>query len=136
MPKIRISPKGRWGARFELNLDGETIGFISTGETKDFDVAVGEHTLEAKMLQYGSKIFKFTIFNKEIKSLSVFPNMIARIFVYVGLLNFCLAAFLMVAKYKFHHSFSSLYLVFFLILILSYYFLRVRRNRYLIIKEG
>jgi len=138
MPKIRIILKETWGARIrtELFLDGESLGFIYTGENKEIDVSAGQHSLQAKIAKHSGKAFNFNAFNKEIKSLTVFTNKIADIFLPIAVLNFGLLAFLVFGNLKSKHTYFTCSMVFFLILILSFYFLVVRRNRYFIIKEN
>jgi len=138
MPKINITLKETLGARIrtELYLDGRSIGFIYTGENKEIDVSEGQHSLQAKIARHSGNAFNFKIFNKEIKSLTVFTNKIADISLPIALLNFGLLALLVFGNLKTKHIYYTCSMVFFFILILSYYFLIVRRNRYFIIKEG
>lgn len=137
MPKINITLKETWGARIrtELYLDEKSIGFIYTGENKEIEVPAGQHILQAKIARHSGKTLNFTTFNKEIKSLTVFTNKIADIFLPIALLNFCLLAFLVFGNLKSKPYYFIYSMIFFFVLILSYYFLIVRRNRYFIIKE-
>jgi hypothetical protein len=133
MPKLIITHKGKIKGRYELLSDGQSIGLISNGETKEIEVSEGQHTIEARMGEARSKVFGYHMFTKDRKSIVVYPNKISSAFVLIGLLNFVFLIFMLsgILKPK-----GSYYMLFFFILLLSFYFLKIRQNNYIIIKEG
>ncbi len=133
MPKLIVTHKGRLKGRYELFSDGQSIGLISNGETREIEVSAGQHTIEARMLEARSKVFRYSMFAKDRKSIIVFPNKITSLFILIGLLNFVFLIFLLSGTFK---PKGFYYMLFFFILLLSFYFLRIRRNNYIIIKEG
>jgi len=80
MAKIIIHRKREWSLKlgyssiFEVFLDGQRIGYLSNGETKEFDFPAGQHKIKAKTWWYGSQDFNFTLFNKENKSFNISTN--------------------------------------------------------------
>jgi hypothetical protein len=136
MPKISVYRKSGWMTRFkvvELYLDGERIGYLSNGETKEFDVPVGQHTLKAKMGWYGSKNLDCTVYNKESKSYTLSPNYIP-----VSLHIFVILCIVLIQNYlknvhKLSHSYIWLFPALILLIVGSYQI--IGRNNYLIIKE-
>ena len=136
MPIISISQKREWGARFRvinLYLDGEILGYVPNGETKEFDVPVGQHTLKAKTGFFSSKVLSCTMFNKEIKSFTISPNVTHHILLPIIIL--CLILLQLNSKRIFHSEYTDL-IVFPLFLLFSLYSFIIGRNRYLKIKEG
>jgi hypothetical protein len=136
MPKIRISQKREWSARFrvlDLYLDGEILGYVPNGETIEFDVPVGQHTLKAKMGFFSSKVLNFTMFNKEIKSFTISPKVINHFLLPFIILGMIILQFY--AKRIFKSEHTDL-IVFSLFLLLSVYSFTIGRNHYLKIKEG
>jgi hypothetical protein len=132
MPKLIVTHKGKFKGKYELYSDGQSIGLISNGETREIDVPEGEHTFEARMGNYRSKTLNYKMFSKDRKSILLYPNKISTFFLLIGLLNFCFLILILSGILKHKGPYSML---FFFILILSYYFLVVRRNNYIIIKE-
>lgn len=136
MPKFKITQKKAWGARFrvlDLYLDGEILGYVPNGETIEFDVPVGQHTLKAKMGFFSNKVLSCTMFNKEIKSLTVSPNVIHHILFPIIMLGLGLLPFY--SKRIFHSEHTDL-ILFPLVLLFSIYSFTIGRYRYLKIKEG
>jgi len=60
--------------RVEVVLDGKSLGYLSPGVRRDFDLPAGEHKLRLKMSWYKSKEYSFTLFNKEKKSVVIATN--------------------------------------------------------------
>ena len=136
MPKIRISQKREWGARFrvlDLYLDGEILSYVPNGETIEFDVPLGQHILKAKTGFVSSKVLSFTMFNKEIKTFTISPNVIHHILLPFIILGLGLLPFY--SKRIFHSEHPDL-IVFPLVLLFSIYSFTIGRYRYLKIKEG
>jgi hypothetical protein len=137
MPKISVFRKSEWMTRFkvvELYLDGQRIGYLSNGETKEFDVPAGQHTLKAKMGWYGSKNLDCTIFNKESKSYTVYPNYIFISLMVIVILCIVLIQNYLIRVHKFSHSYIWLFPGLIILIVASYQI--IGRNAYLIIKEG
>jgi hypothetical protein len=96
MPKIKIFRKRDWTIKssvFEVLLDGQRIGYISKGETNEYDVPTGQHKLKVKMGRVGSKDINCTIFNKETKTFTTSFNRKMSIIILIllllgGLFNF------------------------------------------------
>src|ERR1035437_7905129 len=107
MPTIKIFRKKGWTTRFkviELYVDGQKIGYISNGETKEFEVAAGQHTLKAKRGWYGSQDFDCNLYNKEIKSLTVSPNAVFVTFFPIFIVCFALLNVYLRGKFKFNET--------------------------------
>lgn len=133
MPKLIVTHKGKLKGKYELFSDGQSIGLISNGETREIEVSAGQHTIQARMGEARSKVYSYNMFAKDRKSIVVYPNGISSAFLLIGLLNFVFLIFMLsgIVKPK-----GSYYMLFFFILFLSFYFLKIRRNNYIIIKEG
>jgi len=136
MPTIKISQKREWGAKFrvlDLYLDGEILGYVPSGETIEFDVPVGQHTLKAKMGFFRSKVLSCTMFNKEIKSYTISPNKFVHFFLPVILLGLGLLQFFFsTGAIKSNHNHIIVFSGF---LLLSTYFHMIGRNTYFLIRE-
>lgn len=79
MPRIKIFRKKDWFIRyrvFEIFLDGQKMGYLSNGESIEFDAPAGQHKLRVKMGRLRSKDFNYTVYNKENKSFTVSRNQI------------------------------------------------------------
>ena len=55
--------------KIKLILDNKELSLIANGETKDFEIAAGVHTLQAKIDWCSSNKLTFTIVNPELKLL-------------------------------------------------------------------
>ncbi len=75
MEKIKITRENEWPnwtRDFRIYIDGEIIGSISDGETKDFYVPTGQHKLRANLYwSYGSEDFDFTLYEKNNLSVTI-----------------------------------------------------------------
>ena len=57
--------------KIKIFLDNKEVGAISNGETKDFEITAGIHTLQAKIDWCSSNNATFTISEIEIKAFSM-----------------------------------------------------------------
>jgi hypothetical protein len=136
MPKIKIHRKKDWTIRskvFEVFVDGTRIGYLSNGETNEYDVPAGQHKIKVKMGRFGSNNFECNIFNKDSKSFIVSFNSIAII---VGIVLMTGVLFLGMFLMKMHKG-ERIYSWFFtaFIAVFAIYWQTVGRNTYLILKE-
>lgn len=136
MPKIKIIRKRDWiisSKVFEVYLDGEKIGYLSDGDTNEFEVPAGQHKLRVKMGRYGSNNFECNIFNKDSKLFNVSINHIAQV---IGLVLMAGACFLGIYLMKTHRG-EQIYSWFFtsFIAVFAIYWQTVGRNTYLKLKE-
>jgi len=133
MPALIISRKNEWMNRLRkigVYLDGEKIGTVSNGETKEFQVSAGLHQLHTKIDWCGSRTIPFTIAENESKTfeLSSFKKA-------VWLMP--LVAVLLIVNYLLQVTFrinSTLWLLVPVFLIFIY-FLTLGRKDYLELKE-
>jgi hypothetical protein len=89
MPKIKIFRKKDWFIRyrvFEIYSNGQRIGYLSNGETEEFDVPSGEHKLKVKMGHFSSRNLNCNMYNKETKSFTVSRNQIMVMIIVILLL--------------------------------------------------
>lgn len=55
-------------------LNGVIIGSIGNNQSREFEMPEGKHRLQAKIGSEGSKVYKFTIAQPQIKSLVIATN--------------------------------------------------------------
>lgn len=70
MAKLIIKRTSEWVNRMRdiaLYLDGEKIGVIGNGQTKEFDIDPGEHRLNSKIDWCGSETMIFNLTDSEIQ---------------------------------------------------------------------
>lgn len=128
MPKIRLACKPRSLRNYDLRiyLDDQIIGKLPLNETREIDLPAGEHKLKAKLGFYASKDYLFTLFNKERRSFTISKN-------YVWIILFIIFITIIIALKTFTAQNKGLLLGF--IVIGLVYFLLIRRNSFLKIKE-
>lgn len=138
MPTIKIHRKRDWSLKIgynstsEILLDGQKIGYVAGGETSEFDVAAGQHTLKVKMGQYGSKDYNFNLFSKEAKFFTV--SSLRPYVTVAGILLLIVLEFLyLVLKIN---SKTVIYIILASIVALAICFQIFGRNAYLFIKEN
>lgn len=82
---------------YEIYIDGNMIGTIGTGETRQFEISEGEHFLNSKLNWVKSHSFSFGIKNKETKTFMVgrskMVKLIINIFMIIAVLSFILTFF-------------------------------------------
>lgn len=136
MAKIKIKRTNEWNNRTRqigVYLDNNKIGTILNGETKEFNVPSGQHTVRAKIDWCGSKDLTCQINENEIKIVTIssfkYGNYLMPGFVGLTVLYFILKKFV-------DSQFADILLVItLLILLLIAYYLTVGRRSYLQIKE-
>jgi hypothetical protein len=129
MAKIKITRTSEWSnysRKIGIYLDGQKIGIISNGETKDFDVPPGQHSLKAKIDWCGSKDFIFTANENDTTMIKIGG------FKYANYLLPILGG-LSIACIVFKILLFALIMI--PVLIIISYYLTIGRDRYLIIKE-
>jgi hypothetical protein len=119
----------RW-RDFGVYIDGKKVGTIANGETKEFNVSSGHHTIFTKIDWCGSETQSFSLDDTEIKAFKVggFKHghwLLPTALVITGLSY--IARFLFEFEYLF-------YLVILLFLLLAYY-MTVGRSKYLTLTE-
>jgi hypothetical protein len=55
-------------AEMVVYLNGAPLGSLLNNESKEVDIAAGQHTLKAKIGSQGSKVYKFTITTSQTKA--------------------------------------------------------------------
>jgi len=136
MAKIRIKRTNEWNNRFRqigVYLDNQKIGSILNGETKEFDIPSGQHTVRAKIDWCGSKDLTCQINENEIKTVTIssfkFGNYLMPGF--AGLM----VLYLILKKFVDSQITDILLVITVPILLLAAYNLTVGRSSYLQIKE-
>ncbi len=137
MAKIKIKRTNEWNNRARqigVYLDNNKIGTILNGETKEFDVPSGKHTVRAKIDWCGSKDLTCQINENEIKTVTIssfrYGNYLMPGFAGLMILYFILKMFV-------DSQFTNILLVIIApILLLVAYYLTIGRNSYLQIKEN
>lgn len=132
MATIRLERKSEYINRareYTIILDGNTVGTISNGETKDFTITKGTHTIRAKIDWCSSPDFNLEIEENETCNLRVGGFKNRNEFMLTGLgimaLHFILSKF---ANFEY-----TIYLAIPVALILIYY-LTFGRKKYLTIE--
>ncbi len=116
---------------YGVYIDGEKVGTIANGETKEFTVSQGTHTIVTKIDWCSSTTIQFSISDDETKAFKVsgFKNahwlMPAAIIIIIS-------SYLVNLKFGFDYS---LYLTVPIFLLLLYY-ITVGRKRYLMLIEA
>lgn len=115
---------------YQIQIDGQKIGTIANGETKDFEITAGQHSIIAKIGWGSSSTITFEIKEQHIKSLKVGSfkngNWIMRI-------SFGLIAVNLVLKHFLNIDYTK-YLIFLLSVIITYY-VTIGRKKYLTLSE-
>lgn len=115
---------------YDVYLDGEKVGSIANGETKEFDVSPGTHTILTKIDWYSSPGLSLEIMDEETKSLQVggFKN---------GRWMMPAALILIVHSYILNLLYDFDYLIYLAIpiFLLLVYYLSLGRGRYLALTE-
>jgi hypothetical protein len=115
---------------YGVYIDGKKVGTIANGETKDFVVTPGHHSIVTKIDWCSSKTINFDISNDELKEFRVGGFKNAKWLVPTGLIVIVLS-YIVNLRYGFEYLF---YLVVPAFLLLVYY-LTVGRKRYLTLTE-
>ncbi len=137
MAKIKIKRTNEWNNRARqigVYLDNQKIGTILNGETKEFDIPSGQHTVRAKIDWCGSKNITIQTNENEIKTVTIsgfkYGNYLMPGFAGLMVLYFILKKFV-------DSQFTDILLVITIpILLLVIYYLTIGRSSYLQIKES
>lgn len=130
---IIINRKSAWNNRARkmgIYLDGQKLDTIGNGETKEFDVPTGEHTLRAKIDWLGSRDVHFFVGVDETKTFVLSDNPgISKLFF--------VASILLAITLVFRFDGTNNYRLWLGIpaLIILIYFLVIKRNEYLLLRE-
>ncbi|TAH30316.1 MAG: hypothetical protein EAZ06_03620 [Cytophagales bacterium] len=62
------------GRKFEILLDGEVIGKVENGETKEFSIPEGKHSIKAKVEFFGSSDLPIEIDELKTKNIKLSNN--------------------------------------------------------------
>lgn len=132
MTTIQITRPGEWQNRirkYKVYIDKEHVGTLANGETKDFFVSEGAHTVQVKMSWYGSAPYHCNLNEEDIRYLKVRSSAMAK-WLPLVIIPFLLAQFLF-------KDMDEQYLFFFFvpILLIVIYMLTLGRNKYLAIEE-
>jgi len=138
MAKIIIHRKKDWSLKLGYNstsevlLDGQRIGYVSGGETTEFDIAPGQHNLKIKMGWYGSRNYNFNLFSKETKSFTVSSM---RRYITVAAFPFLVFILLPVMlKIQISQNITNIIIALFMLLVIYAEFFR--RSNYIFIREN
>ena len=115
---------------YAVYIDGKKAGTIANGETKEFAVTAGHHSIVTKIDWCSSKTISFTISDDEIKEFKVGGFKNAKWLMPAALIVIVLN-YLLNVRYGFEYLF---YLVVPVFLLLVYYFI-VGRKRYITLCE-
>lgn len=133
MATIRLTRTSEYVNRlrdYGIYIDGKKIGVIANGETKEFTVSTGQHSIVTKIDWCSSPTLTFSIGDNEIRNFKVggFKNakwLMPTVFILIVL------SYIVNWKYGFNYLF---YLVVPAFLLLVYY-LTIGRKRYLTLTE-
>ena|SRR5690554_1501883 len=135
MTKLRIERSSEWNNRardFGLYVNGDKIGTISNGETKEFELKSGEYQLMAKIDWCQSQTLKFELLENETKTFELsgfkYGNLIIPMFALIFLGYYVL-------KIAFKIDLNFMIFVGIAMFLYPMYFLTLGRNKYIRIKE-
>ena len=137
MPKIIIHRKNDWFIRsrvFEIYMNGQRIGYISNGETKEFEVTVGQHKLKIKMGRFGSKDYNYTIYSKEIKLFTISRDKVRSNVILILMIIAAIVQSILTMRFRSPHITTFFFTAFLTLLVI--YYQTIGRYTYLIIKES
>lgn len=133
MATIRLKRTSEYNNRmrdYKIFIDGQQVGTIANGETKDFPTTVGQHTITAKIDWCSSPKISIELKENQTSNLKVGGFKYGQILMPVGLgltvLHFILS--------KFADFDNTIFLVAPLFLLMVYY-LTIGRKKYLTLEE-
>ena len=115
---------------YRLYIDGQIVGTISNGQTKDFEITQGRHTLISKIDWCSSPEVSFEINDHDSKKFLVGNFKYARLLIPYVTVIFALS-FLLAFKSHFYFGLIFLFQGFIYLL----YFITLGRKNYLTLKE-
>ena len=118
------------GRRYSICIDGKEMGKMVNGETKEFNVSPGQHSVFAKIDWCSSETLSIDINEQETKTLKVGGFKNGNWMMPAGLI-------LLVLSYVFNLLFSVTYLFYLVIplFLISLYYITFGRKQYLTISE-
>lgn len=121
---------------YNIFLNDEIIGSISSGETKEFMIPEGTNILKATDNWYGSKKLEINVSNEEAKTVSISGLWPARIMMFF--ISFIIVVPILFRDFIRSHEFLKYtFIVLSIIVLLAIiYYLTIGRNNYLEIKEN
>ena len=115
---------------YKIFIDGQKVGTIANGETKDFPTTVGQHIITAKIDWCSSQDISLELRENQIINLKVGGFKYGHILMAIGLglivLHYILS--------KFANFDYTIYLIVSLFLLIAYY-LTIGRKKYLTLEE-
>lgn len=135
MAKLIIERTSEWNNRMRdigLYLDGEKIGVIGNGKTKEFDIEPGEHQLWAKIDWCGSRTLNLNLSDTGIQKVKLSGFKYGKWLMPVGMI---LIVLYFVLGYQL--NINPIFFLIFIIPIVAYlfYYLTFGRDRYLRLKK-
>jgi len=139
MAKLIITRKSEFINSFKdynIYLNGDEIGSISSGETKEFIIPEGTNILKAKNDWYGSKELEINTSNEEAKLVSISGLRPAKIMIFF--ISFIIVIPILFREFIRNHDFLKYTFIVLSIIVLFaiIYYLTIGRNNYLEIKEN
>ena len=133
MPKVVLNRTSEYINRFRnysIYIDGKKVGTIANGETKEFNVSSGQHSLVSKIDWCSSPTMTFNISDNEIKNFNVGGFKNAKWVMPAALI-------MIVLSYVVNYMYGFEYLIYLVVpaFLLLVYFLTVGRKRYLILTQ-
>lgn len=115
--------------KYKVYIDNEQVGVLSNGETKDFFLTEGAHTIQVKMGWYASLPYQCNLGDEDIVYLKVSGSAWTK-WIPLALIPLLIVRFLL-------KDTDERYLLFFFIplLLIAIYMLTLGRNKYLVLKE-
>lgn len=135
MAKLIIKRTSEWNNRMRgigIYLDEKKIGVIGNGETKEFEIESGEHTLKSKIDWCGSEVITISLTDNETKRIKLSGFKLGKFMLPIALI--------ICAIYFAFGKQLNLDPLLFLLLILPFflyfgYHLTLGRNKYLRLEE-
>lgn len=113
-----------FGRRFEILLNGETIGEIENNETKEFSIPEGKHTLTAKIEILGSRDLSIEIDETKTKNIKVKNNVYIYLMTTLGIF----LMFLDIILFRFFDTKLNLFISSIFPILMIFYFILGRKN--------
>ncbi|MDP2176038.1 MAG: hypothetical protein Q8K70_09025 [Bacteroidota bacterium] len=133
MATIRLKRTSEYNNRmrdFKIFIDGQQVGTIANGETKDFPTTVGQHIVTAKIDWCSSTDISVDVVDNHTKTLKVGGFRNGQILMSIGLGLFVLH--FIVSKFA---DFEYIIFLVALLLLLPFYYLTFGRKKYLTLEE-
>ena|ERR1044072_4044260 len=133
MPKVIITRSSEWLNKLRdanLLLDNKKIGTIADGDTVEFEVCEGTHTIEASLDWCSSNIFDFSVSSGEVKKIKLTGFKNSKYLMYSGLL--IILADILLRRF---FNFNFIILLGLIPLALVLYYGVIKHKKYLQLKE-